>query len=536
MGNTSWLDRLRLLRMPFALVSYVRSPTLADPAGEIRGQLAQRETRFLDTLRRTVFAEPDHPYQRLFQHAGCSYQDFADRVRRDGLETALEVIRRAGVFLTHDELKGRAPIIRSGRHIPASGASWRNPLVSGGLFGMSSGSSGESIRTSESIAFLRYQEAHLDLLWRELGLGERMHADLRPPFPSLRAFEIGLAAARLGYRTDRWFPAGKPARHAALYDAATRVMVALANLAGSDMPYPEMLPVNDFSRVAAWIAEQRTVGIPCAISGMVSPSVRVAAAALDHRLDISGTIFSVGGESLTPAKRAVVEEAGAEVYSRYHITEIGNIGHGCRQMHTGNSVHLYREAIAAIVHQRPAAISGVEVNSLLFSTLLPSSPRILINAETEDSGVITPSRCDCTFARAGWTTVISELASFGKLTGHGVTLVGTDVVSVLERDLPALLGGHAGDFQLVESEAGTQTKIVLYVSPRVQTTPAAARQCFLAELSKHSGGSMAAGLWTKADAFEAIIAEPIAGSTGKVFALHLLGLRRGETPSAASAA
>ena len=135
-------------------------------------------------------------------------------------------------------------------------------------------------------------------------------------------------------------------------------------------------------------------------------------------------------------------------------------------MKTGILLHLYREAVAVIVHKRPAPLSAVQVDSLHFTALLPSAPRILINVEMEDSGVIAEGRCDCAFTRAGLTTVIHDIASFGKLTGQGVTLVGTDVVSVLEQRLPALLGGRVGDFQLVEREGGGETLIVLYVSPR----------------------------------------------------------------------
>lgn len=522
MKKVHWLDRLRLLRMPLALLSYVRSPRLVNPREEIRLQLAQREARFLDTLRRTVFADPRHPYRRMFEIAGCAYADLADAVRCTGLEAALEAIRRAGVYLTHDELKGRTPIVRAGRQVEATTSSWNNPLVAGGLLGMSSGSSGDSVRTSESATFLRYQEAHVDLVWRELGFAGRPHAELRPMLPSLRAFELGLAAARLGQPLDRWFPIGVAARDAAYYGLATRVMVELANRAGAAMPHPEPLPPNDFRPAAAWLAAQRAAGAPAAVSGIVSPAVRVISAALDSGLDIRGTTFSVGGETLTPAKRAVAAAAGTEIHSRYHITEIGDIGHACRAMQTGNSVHLYREAVAAITHRRRAAISGADVESLLFSTLLPSSPRILINVETDDSGVLGEDACDCAFARAGLTTVIRDLFSFGKLTGHGVTLVGTDLVDVLEQRLPAVLGGYPGDYQLVEREAGTQTEIILYVSPRVSTSAAAARQCFLDQLRLQRGGSMAAGLWTNAHAIQAVIAEPIAGTTGKVQSLHLL--------------
>jgi hypothetical protein len=211
------------------------------------------------------------------------------------------------------------------------------------------------------------------------------------------------------------------------------------------------------------------------------------------------------------------------MYSRYHITEIGNIGHACRQMQSENAVHVYTDAVAVIGHRRLAALSGIEVNSLLFTTLLPHAPRVLINVEMDDSGLIAAARCDCAFTRAGLSTVIHDVASFGKLTGHGVTLIGTDIVAILEERLPAALGGRVGDFQLVEREAGRQTQIVLRVSPRVPASTESVRRCFLDELRRGWGGAYAAGSWTYADAIDVVVAEPLAGRTGKIFPLHLLG-------------
>jgi hypothetical protein len=522
-------EALLYAQLPLALRSYMRAPRSSNAAAQVSAQLANRGARFLDLLRRTIFADPTHPYHRMFQSAGCAFGDLANAVQRDGLEPALSALRREGVYLAHDEFKGRAPIVRSGRHFPASAASWDNPLVSGGLPGRSSGSSGASVSTNSNIPFLCYQDAHLELVWREFEFAQRPHVELRSILPSLRAFEQSLAAARLGYRIDRWFSPGKPSRYATLYAAATNLMVATVNLSGARMPFPEVLPPHDFLPVAAWVAGQRANGVSCALTGFVSPAVRIASTAVAHSLDIRGTIFVAGGEALTPAKRAVIDSAGAEIYPRYHITEIGDIGHACRQMRTGNSVHLYRDAVAAIVHKRPARLSSFEVDSLLFTTLLPASPRILINVEMEDSGVLAESACDCAFTRAGLTTVIRDIASFGKLTGHGVTLVGTDLVSVLEQRLPALLGGTVGDYQLVEREAAGETQIVLFVSPRVPTSADAARRCFLQELERQFGGSLAVGLWTHTHAMQAIIHEPIAGATGKVLPLHLLGLRKPAT-------
>jgi hypothetical protein len=86
------------------------------------------------------------------------------------------------------------------------------------------------------------------------------------------------------------------------------------------------MPPDDFSAVAAWIAGRRREGVACAVAGHASPTVRVAAAAMEKDLDIRGTLFQVGGETLTDAKRRVIENAGTEVFPRYVTTEIGMIG------------------------------------------------------------------------------------------------------------------------------------------------------------------------------------------------------------------
>jgi len=67
------------------------------------------------------------------------------------------------------------------------------------------------------------------------------------------------------------------------------------------------------------------------------------------------------------------------------------------------------------------------------------------------------------------------------------------------------------------------TQILLHVSPRVQASPETVRRCFLDELRRGWGGAYAAGSWTQADAIHVLVAEPLAGRTGKILPLHLLG-------------
>ena len=297
--------------MAWGLKKLLRAPE-RDYASEFRRQLENRAEIFLENVRSTVFARPDHPYSRMFQLARCDYADPAAAVRRQGLEAPLEAIRR--------------------------------------------------------------------------------------------------------------------------------------------------LPKNDFSPVSEWIAARRAQGVFTSLTSYVSPAVRVAAA-MKERLNVTGA-------TLTDSKRAVIERAGAEIRINYATTEIGAIGASCRQMKTGNCVHLYRDALAVISHRRPAPLSDVQVNSLLFTTLLPFAPHLFINVEMDDSGTIAPAACDCALSRAGLTTCIQDIGSSGKLTGQGITLVGSDIVRILEVDLPAQFGGHPGDYQLVEHEGSSQTQITLRISPR----------------------------------------------------------------------
>jgi hypothetical protein len=52
--------------------------------------------------------------------------DLNDEVSRHGLEPALMRLRKAGVYVTHEEFKGNVPIVHAGREIPSSTASFLN--------------------------------------------------------------------------------------------------------------------------------------------------------------------------------------------------------------------------------------------------------------------------------------------------------------------------------------------------------------------------------------------------------------------------
>ena len=505
----------------------LRTPPAGDPAATVREQLQRREATFLETARRVVFAEPAHPYHEMFRLAGCGFQDLAQVVLREGLEPALEKLRAQGVYLSHDEFKGTRPIVRSGRLIEGGPARFRNPLAPGNLESRSSGSRSGGVITRRSATHRRHTEAYHGLFDREFGLAGSCQITVKPILPASDGFNGSLRGLRSGATLDRWFShagAEPDSRH---YRWATHALVMLARFHGYRMPFPTYLPPNDFSAAAERIAWVRSQGRPCVVRAHVSPAVRTASAALERGLDIRGAMFCGGGEALTDAKRAVIESTGASIFPRYTISEIGPIGFSCRQMNQGNCVHLFQDSVAAIVHRRPAPLSEVEVDSLLFTTLMPSSPHVFINAEMDDSAVLEPATCDCTFSRLGLTTRLRNIFSFGKLTGQGMTLVGTDIVRLLEEVLPRRFGGGPGDYQLVEIDGPSQTRLCFRVSPRVRLDfPEQLKECFLRELRGLTGGAVASRVWKNSEALEIVRAEPFVGGRGKVLPLHLMGSSR----------
>ena len=507
-------------RMAIGIAEMLRTPPPAAAEAMLRDQFLHREEHFLHLAEHVIFAQPDHPYHRMFRHAGCAYSDLAHQVKTDGLEVTLLQLRHAGVYLSHDEFKGKVPVVRGGESFSVKPSTFQNPLVTGWMQSSSSGSRGAPVRSAQSTLFKLHREAYSMLRIQEFGLAARAQVEVKAILPSTSGLNPALRAKRLGTRLERWFVPGSNPH----YRLATAAMVTIGNLLGAGAPYPRYLPPNDFSPVVDFVAQRQATGQLCSLRGFASPLSRIAACARERGVALDGAYFFTGGEPLTPAKRSLIESTGAEAYPSYATSEVGHIGEACRQIRTGNCVHVFEDSIAAISFRRKTPLYGVEVDSLHFSTLLPYAPYVFVNVEMDDVGVLSRSVCDCVYGRLGFTLHVADIGSFGKLTGQGVTLVGTDLVRILEESLPARLGGAPGDYQLVETDSGGQTDLQLYISPRTGVVdPARARAVFLELLKSCYGGSLADRLWGYSEGFRVILAEPLSTGSGKVHPLHLLG-------------
>lgn len=502
---------------------YSRQPIHSNLAESVRRQVENREETWLALVQRAVFANPQHPYMRLFALAGCAFGDLEQSVRSAGLEPTLEKLCDGGVYLTVDEFKGKTPIVRHGQEIASKPEDFHNRLEDAWIEVATGGSTGRRTPVPYGTSSLLIRDTISALMIAEFGLKDYARLMVRPILPSSIGVMMGLSMSRMGCPMDHWFATGGAARDSLHYRALTRYLVQLGRWNGASMPAPEYLDAGDFATPVEWIAGEKKTGRLTMVSSFVSPAVRMAALAKERGLDVEGSIVTAGGETVTDAKLDVLKQAGMRYSSRYWISEIGPIAIGCGNMLNEGRAHLMRNNIALISRIRPQANAETSVEALLFTSVSPLCASIVINAEMGDTATLAPTNCDCSLSQAGLNWEIRDISSYSKLTGQGMTLMGADVAALLEDHLPRRCGGVPADYQLVERHGAGQTELELRVSPRAAVKDLAiVKREFISGLRSVYGGSLATRVWEHSGGLTVIEAEPIATPTGKVLPLHLI--------------
>jgi len=290
------------------------------------------------------------------------------------------------------------------------------------------------------------------------------------------------------------------------------------------LPAPEYVATDDAWIVARWMADSKREDGGCWLATYPSAAVRVCRAAREKGLDISGSTFYIVGEPVTEAKRKEIESTGARVWPGYAFIEAGFVGHGCLNPVAPDEVHLYRESLALIQHQREVPHAAVSVDAFLFTSLLPSAPKILLNVENGDWGIIENRSCGCKYEQLGLTDHIYNIRGFDKLTSEGMTFVGTDFLRILEEVLPARFGGSSTDYQLVEEEDESgQTRMSLVVSPEVGAIDEAELvETVLSELGQGRDIKRLMGqMLSQAGTFRVKRMHPLVTARGKLLPLHI---------------
>lgn len=507
----------RLARLGRKLPAFLAHPTSTGDAREwVRVGLADRERRFLDLVQHAVFGNPSSPYLPLLRLAGCEPGDLTGLLAREGLEGSLVKLRDAGFYLTFDEFKGRRDVERGSQRLRFRERDFDMPGEAPALTAASGGTRGPATRVRTSLPHLTDLARATALALDAHDIGHAEHAVWL-----VSGLTAVLLTAKLGRPPVTWFhplPLSRGTRFSALY------VTTLSRITRCPLPRPRRLPLEQPEAMAHWLAARARAGPPVCVTTYASSAVRVARSAREAGLDLAGVTFITLGEPFTAAKRAAVEAAGARALVRYAFTEAGIIGFACATPRASDDLHFFDNAHAMIPRTRRVGAEGPTVEALLFTSLLPSAPKVLINVESGDSASVARRACGCRLGAAGLTTHLESIRSFEKLSGEGMTFIQLDLLEVLEGALPARFGGVGADYQVVEEEDGEGIlHLTLSVSPRVGPVDLEeVRGVFLDALARQPTASRAGvQVWRAAETVRVARRVPVATAAGKILPFHV---------------
>jgi hypothetical protein len=208
----------------------------------------------------------------------------------------------------------------------------------------------------------------------------------------------------------------------------------------------------------------------------------------------------------------------------YGSVEAVAIGLGCSRPAYVDEVHLAMDAYALIGY--PYSVPGLDVTVPAFNLtgLLDSAPKVMLNYQSDDYGVVETRACGCGLEKYGYTTHVHEIRSYSKLVGEGVTLIGNELLRILEEVLPARFGGTPLDYQIMEREdANGFTRLFLLINPRLEIpSHAEVIRVIMDALGKSSPMAAAARtVWQQAETLQIERREPVATARSKLLPLHI---------------
>jgi hypothetical protein len=524
-------ENLEYLRMfaqfPVSLRHFLRHTlTLEEARAIVHERMEHREENFLQIAERSIYGYAGSPYLPLLRMAGCELGDLRGLVKGHGLEGALRRLREAGVYITFEEFKGRKPIERNGQTIPVTPREFDNPCSRRDFILQTGGSTGTAIKVGVDLDDIAGRSP-LEMV----GLAAHGLLDVPSvrwtgilPDGSLRNI---LRSVRFRQVPARWFsPAGlRDSRYWVKYGLATYYILAWMRLFGVHVPLPKTVRIDQAVVVARSVSELVRAYGRCSVIATVSRGMRVCLAAQEEGIDLQGTIFFGTSEPATSAKVRQIVASGAGFVSSYGMVETNRVGIGCARTEHCDDLHLHSDAFAMFTHPYPVPRVGVTVPAFNITSLLPTASKVMLNVQMDDCGILEERRCGCDLESYGYTTHIRQVRSYSKLTGEGVTMIGNEIVPVLEELLPARFGGSPLDYQLVEQEDEQGfTRLYLVISPRVEITDEEQVTAVLLEALREASPMADAvrSTWQSTRALQVKRMEPVLTERGKHFPLRLL--------------
>ena len=519
-------DLIMYGRFARGLRGYLRRHiTLEEADAIVRERLGRREENFLSLVEKGIYGYRKSPYLPLLRMARVHMEDIRDMVKNDGLEKTLGALRGAGVYITFEEFKGREPIVRDGLTIPVKARDFDNPYLSRYYQATSGGSTGAGTRVNIDLDHLVDEAPHIMLAWHAHGFLEAPTAPWLGALPDGSGLKNVLRATLWGNVPRRWFSsvAGGGQRPSMKDRLANRSIVHMGRLCGVPIPGPEPTPLDQAAEVALWMSEtMKREGLSLVVTH-VSKALRVSLAAREKGLDLTGAVFLVGGEPPTPAKVREIRRSGAGCVSFFPFSEAGAVGYSCTRPADENDIHFFRDSLALIQSPREVPGAAAVLDAFSFSTLLPTVPKLMLNVESDDYGIVESRSCGCPLENYGFSEHLRQVRSFRKLTGEGVTLVGSDMERILDEVLPARFGGNPLNYQLLEEEDEDGfTRLSLLISPGIEIADEeAVVRTVLETLGKSNvAADLARSIWNQAGTLRVKRMDPVLTARGKMMPLQ----------------
>jgi len=467
---------LKYFRFLFGLREFLNNRMTPEEALEkaektLRERIANRDNNFLNLMEKGVYGYSKSPYLKLLSAAKISFADIRKWVESKGLECTLKHLLDEDIYFTVDEYKGKTEVFRKGLHFRLTEREFDNPFLSTAYEVRSGATRSAGTRIRIDFTYLVQRSFYDAFVLNMHDVLTSPIANWFPIFPGAPGINSSLRFAHIGNPPKKWFTQVDKDNLKVNWEKrlGTNYIIYMGRFLGVPLAKPEFVDLNNAHKVAIWASEVLNYHQNCVVYTFASSAVRVCMAAQEYGLNIKGTKFLVTGEPLTPQKKKEIETTGARAVPIYGISEAGVVAAGCNNNHAASDhCHYFKDTIEIIDYRRRAPLCDTEVNSLLFTSLLYESPKILLNVEMGDYGVIGTYDCSCKFGELGFDKHIGHIRSFEKLTGEGVTFVDTDFVHIIEEVLPKKFGGQSTDYQLIEEEDSCGlTQLNLMVSPDV---------------------------------------------------------------------
>lgn len=513
-------------RFIFGLRNFLREKTNIDEAITIlRKRRSLREENFLKVLKKGVFGYSRSPYLPLFKLSGISYEDVERMVAGKGLEGTLKVLKEKGVYFTIEEFKGKKPVVRDGTTFTVSDRDFDNPYVASSYERRSGATRSAGTKIEMNFDFLAEIGVTRALIMDLGGLRDAAHVIVRPVHPYGVGMIYMLQLGKYGIYPKRWI---SPVKEKGLGFSlrsrlGVRLVFLLGSLFGEKFPMPEFFSSRGIQDAARGIAALLRTHRKCCVCANVSTSVRLCLAAKAIGVDLSGVEFHGCGEPLTAAKKMAVEAVGARYVLYYAFTEVGLAGSLCFKPSQIDDIHVFDDFVILMSYKKKVQESWVD--ALLVTTLLPSAPKVLLNVESGDYGILENRNCGCPYDEFGYHQHIHHIRSFEKLTGEGMTFYGSDLIRIMEDVLPANFGGTYLDYQLIEEEGPHGlARVIIHVSPRVSAFDEKKLVAVLIDELKKGNDSqkVMAQAWFEAGTVQVRRKDPILTKEGKLYPLHII--------------